>query len=303
MSDDAEGAPIIAVTDTDFNGSDWPAESLAKYSEYVTALRAIKPSAKIGANTRKDSYAYLSDWNLHEYNTFNWVSGFGIAKGGDYGSPAMDMQYDDYLPANNPNGVVGLLIYYDADNGSGMHVWHSDVPWDRANRGPILALSKHLIAQNQNTIFGYFSHGGYWYSETDEVILKDGSTWHQATQGTPALSQVFRWGMWFPAMGVDFGIPDVSGWNGGVRSLSWKSHTEIGGSMDVWRRDYTNAIVLHRPSIDTTTSAEYNTPSSVMALGGTYYPLRADGTVSAGITSISLRHGEGAILMKPSALQ
>jgi hypothetical protein len=34
------------------------------------------------------------------------------------------------------------------------------------------------------------------------------------------------------------------------------------------------------------------------ALGGTYRPLRADGTLGPPVTSITLRNGEGAILIK-----
>ena len=35
-------------------------------------------------------------------------------------------------------------------------------------------------------------------------------------------------------------------------------------------------------------------------LGGTYRPLRADGTLGDPVTSVSLRNGEGAILVQAS---
>jgi hypothetical protein len=146
------------------------------------------------------------------------------------------------------------------------------------------------------------------YNDKDEIWMNDDSVKHQITDPVPALNLIKRWGPWFPAMGIDFGIPDTGGWNSGVRHMEWASangtgiagtaHLSIGGTQNVWRRDYTNAIVLHRPAQYNTTAGEYTTPSAPMALGGTYYPLYADGTTGAAITSISLRTGEGAILMK-----
>jgi hypothetical protein len=170
--------------------------------------------------------------------------------------------------------------------------------WERGNRGPIVALSKHYIGANDYTVFSYYTLGGYIYGETDEVYLIDGSVKHQAVDPTPNAGQVYRWATYFPAMGIDIGMPDSAGYNGGMRDLAWKSHSEIGGVQDVWRRDYTKAIVLHRPASLDTTDDEYVTPSAGIDLGGTYYPLSADGTTGSGITSITLRTGEGAILMK-----
>ncbi len=44
---------------------------------------------------------------------------------------------------------------------------------------------------------------------------------HEATDNVPPMSQIFRWGSWFPAMGVDIGSPDPSGLNGGARLVPW----------------------------------------------------------------------------------
>lgn len=176
------------------------------------------------------------------------------------------------------------------------------VAWDRSNRGPLLALSKHLIASNVNTYFSYYTRGGYVYSESDDVILNDNTVVHLATQPVPPLATVKRWGTWFPAMSVDFGVPDITGWNSGIRSFTWKLGADIGGGSDVWRRDYTNAVVLHRPSTGDTTGPQLSTPSISIDLGGTFYPLYADGTIGGEITSIALRNGEGAILMRSPIL-
>jgi hypothetical protein len=123
---------------------------------------------------------------------------------------------------------------------------------------------------------------------------------HQSTDVIPAVSQVYRWGAWFPAMGVDFGVPN--------RDLHWRTGSAVTGLQgcslslpcaDVWRRDYTKAIVLARPYTNGELDpAALAVPSQPMDLGATYYPLLADGASSAGVTGVSLRGGEAVILLK-----
>lgn len=296
MCDDAEknltaGTDGIDSTNTDFidkTANSWITEYTNKYQDIVNYVRLLKPTLKLGINGQNKDIVKMGDWNLAEYHTFVWqtASSRGITVNDD--SVPWKMRYDDYLPANNPENTLGFLIYQDTQD---------TVPggrtaiWDRGNRGPIVALSKHYIAMNDNTIFSYYSKGGFIYSETDEVYLKDNTVLHQSIDAIPSVDQVKRWATYFPAMGVDLGLP-------GVRNFSWKSHIEIGGPLDVWRRDFANGIVLHRGALWNTTDAEYNTYSPMMDLGGgTYYSLKADGSTGGGITSISLRTGEGAILM------
>lgn len=138
---------------------------------------------------------------------------------------------------------------------------------------------------------------------------------HQSL-GTPAQANVYKWGPWFPAREVDLGTPNASGYRAGARAVTESGNTpyQYGGSpdyisglpqatcntgqcSDLWRRDFTNGIVLFRPWANGILEAELDTPSKPIALGGTYYPLRADGTTAPGITSITLRANEGAILM------
>lgn len=125
-------------------------------------------------------------------------------------------------------------------------------------------------------------------------------TGHQSTQNVP-LDRVYRWTNWFPAMGVDVGEPDPNGHNRGLRDLAWRTGEQYGvrGGRPVWRRDYTKAIILLRAASTATPAARFNTYSQPLDLGGTYYRLHADGaTEPRGITSIALREGEAAILMK-----
>jgi hypothetical protein len=105
---------------------------------------------------------------------------------------------------------------------------------------------------------------------------------------------------WFPAMNANLGQPlgtwslFASGADPANSSLTYR----------IYQRSFANALVLYKPlsygSGVTGTTAD-NT-ATTEALDGTYYPLEANGTLGAPITSITLRNGEGAILIKASAV-
>lgn len=297
----------IASSLTDFadkTANSWNTESINRYKDIVTGLHKVAPETKVGVNAKSKNLVKQGDWNLLEY--VNYVTSVdyprNIIPADVYQQTTMT--YDDYLPINNPTGIKGVFIYADTSDTASFYQNYpsstakSSYQWDRSNRGPMLALTKHLIASNDSTYFSYFSRGGFYYSERDEIFLKDGTTLHLAKDAVPDVSLVKRWGMYFPAIGVDFGLPDVNGHNAGVRDLQWRKGVDIGGIQDVWRRDYTNAVVLHRPATWSSNISEYDTASVPISLNATYYPLSADGFTGAGITSIALRTGEGAILMK-----
>jgi hypothetical protein len=143
-------------------------------------------------------------------------------------------------------------------------------------------------------------------------------TVHQYTGAAPYAGNVYFWGTWFPAMAIDVGIPNASGLSGGARVMPYKTggtpdyisglaHSDCdnlsetgdfaGRCANLHRRDYTKAIVLYRDKKFPTKNVELDTLSQPIALGATYWPLRADGITSAGVSSIQLRGSEGAILM------
>jgi hypothetical protein len=68
----------------------------------------------------------------------------------------------------------------------------------------------------------------------------------------------------------------------------------------VYQRSFANALVLYKPLASDTTGTQTGalTSSTTHALNGTYRPLLADGTLGAAVTSITLRNGEGAILIR-----
>ena len=71
----------------------------------------------------------------------------------------------------------------------------------------------------------------------------------------------------------------------------------------VYRRSYEKAVVLFKPlshkkgdwKMRATTGNETATRHE---LGGSYRPLRADGTLGEPTTTVTLRNGEGAILLR-----
>lgn len=138
-----------------------------------------------------------------------------------------------------------------------------------------------------------------------------------ATASLPAINKIIQWNQYFPAMSVNIGVPNGSGLAGGQRTNVatgenvWAAgqSANIGGGQPLARRDYTNAIVVARQAkygVNDNRAAYTTFSNSVCITGGaypnctgpSYYPLYADGTTGAAITSISLRHAEGAILMR-----
>jgi hypothetical protein len=103
---------------------------------------------------------------------------------------------------------------------------------------------------------------------------------------------------WTPAVSFDVGKPEgkwselATGTDPANKDLTYK----------VLQRSYTNALILYRPL----SHVRGNRVPAVLGdesltkhdLKGTYKPLQADGTLGAPVTSISLRNGEGAILIK-----
>lgn len=378
MFDSADGTPSVGITtpsqaakNSDFvdqTADTWNSVSKARYSDVHKFIREVLPNTLVGINAypyRKE-FIQAGDFALYEYHSFvrQTNSPRKITLKEDKADSLYS--YDNYLEQNNPKGVKGLFIYSDVVEYDPRNFY-----WDRSNRGPITALTKHYIAMNENTYFIYYTQGGYIYAYSDEVfyykaeavlqrplkidlpnnlkyiygddfsqlvsipyfgmrvkigddilyvkkvdnetlttespIRKDYGIGekikiigmiHQSVDPLPPLSDIYRWSYYFPAMDVDIGMPDVSGHNKGKYDLMWVKGKDIGGGPDVWKRDFTNAIVLHRTAFHGTPAIYYETYSMPINLHKVYYPLRADGTTAEGIKKISLRAGEGVILMK-----
>jgi hypothetical protein len=102
---------------------------------------------------------------------------------------------------------------------------------------------------------------------------------------------------WIPSATVDVGRPAgamatfATGADPENRALTYK----------VFRRDYGKAVVLYKPrsyALGVGTGTLNNATATTHQLGGSYRVLNPDGTLGPVVTSVTLRNGEGAVLMK-----
>lgn len=99
-----------------------------------------------------------------------------------------------------------------------------------------------------------------------------------------------------PASTVDVGRPTgtatvfATGTDPANRSLTYK----------VYSRQYTNALVFYKPVSYTrgVSGTTANTTATTHQLGGWYRQVRADGSIGPPVRHVTLRNGEGAVLVK-----
>jgi hypothetical protein len=104
---------------------------------------------------------------------------------------------------------------------------------------------------------------------------------------------------WTPAAAVDVGRP-VGPWR---RFAEGADPSNAAMKYRVYQRPYKRALMLYRPLAfkegDWKTQAALGDETATShELGGAYRPVRADGSLGESINRVSLRNGEGAILMK-----
>jgi hypothetical protein len=102
----------------------------------------------------------------------------------------------------------------------------------------------------------------------------------------------------FGAINYNVGTPKGS-WSLFASGLDPNDHRY---TYRVYERQYSNALVLYKPLSSTPNNSSFGSTSSNTAtwhpLGGAYRQLNADGTLGPVTTSVTLRNGEGAILIK-----
>jgi hypothetical protein len=102
----------------------------------------------------------------------------------------------------------------------------------------------------------------------------------------------------FGALTYDVGRP-VGGWYVFAHGAD---PADAAKTYFVYARQYVNALVLFKPLSSTANGSANGTTAdataTTYALGGSYRPLQADGMLGASVTSVTLRNGEGAILIK-----
>jgi hypothetical protein len=103
---------------------------------------------------------------------------------------------------------------------------------------------------------------------------------------------------WFPALNTNIGQPTGS-WS---LFASGADPSNSALTYHIYQRSYTNGLVLYKPLSygNGVTGTTADSTATTQALGGLYCPVQADGTLGAPISSITLRNGEGAILINAS---
>jgi hypothetical protein len=102
---------------------------------------------------------------------------------------------------------------------------------------------------------------------------------------------------WIPAATVDVGQPV-----GGMTTFAAGQDPENPAlEYRVFAREYSKALVLYKPrsyTLGAGTGTLNNATVTTHQLGGTYRVLNGDGTVGPTVTQVTLRNGEGVVLLK-----
>jgi hypothetical protein len=128
------------------------------------------------------------------------------------------------------------------------------------------------------------------------VMTDPANTFFQYNGGAEPASSWSR--HWFGAIAYDIGKPTASTWSVWATGVD-PSDPRL--KYQVLSKTYQNALVLYKPlsyTLGVATGTLADNTATVHNLGGTYRPLNADGILGAPVTQISLRNGEGAVLVK-----
>jgi hypothetical protein len=155
---------------------------------------------------------------------------------------------------------------------------------------PYLILDSHPSGGSPTDARTQISTLAYYYLLADPV-----STFLMFYGGYEPASSWTR--HWSAAAAYDVGKP----------SDTWSKFTEgvdptnSALSYRIYQRSYANALVFYKPLSymqGKGTGTLSDATATTHALGGSYRLLRADATLSGPVTSVTLRNGEGAVLIK-----
>ena len=234
---------------------------------------------------------------MFQYNTTGWV--YPDTDEYYYWSPTTTT----LSAVQNANASTGSKVISVADASGftvpGGPVWKSSYT---------LKIGNDVVQAYKDSNIQFHTTSVFRSSYPAGTVVQFAVMGHQSTDPIPDWHNVWYWANYFPAMSVDLGPPDANGWKGGARDLAYIKTPASSGypagcvvacrCSEIWRRDFTKAIVLLKAAHDNTYPFELDTYSPFIQLGGTYYQLYADGTTGPGITQVRIRAGEAAILMK-----
>jgi hypothetical protein len=106
------------------------------------------------------------------------------------------------------------------------------------------------------------------------------------------------WGpKWLPAVGVNIGTPTAA--MSVFATGADPQNTRL--TYKVYSRPHSNGLVLYKPlsyTLGVGTGTTADATATMVTLSGTYRVVNADGSLGPVVTSVTLRNGEGAVLVK-----
>jgi len=193
------------------------------------------------------------------------------------------------------NGADGLLTEYYMQVVQPRVIEACDLAKLLADRGKILIYAQGTPDPEVSPASNYYSARDRheMFSLSNYWLAKQGRyTYYQqkAGSGSPQLSS-----FWAKAREFDIGTPADP-----LYSV-WKTGTDSAGqSFTIYKRAYTNGLILSRPKVGWTYS-DYGTQSQLYDLDATYRLLHSDGTLGPEIGKIGLAMGEAVTLVRTSS--
>jgi hypothetical protein len=159
--------PNALLTLSDWSGTTYLNDQIAQLHQETQDLHSLFGySFRVMTNTYTLAFAYGADVDFIE--AFNWAHFSNNTHFDATYDPTsgMSASFDGFADANNPNRTTGVMMTMDnVLDGLGVgQVWY---PWERGNRGPIIALATYLMGANSNTMFEYNSLE-YIYLDNDD---------------------------------------------------------------------------------------------------------------------------------------
>ncbi len=248
----------------------------AEVESILTYLRSNLPGKLIHLNISGYAGGWIDKWSQ---------AGGSVHMEFTNGATALHESYWTKIDRHTSWGVVSQML--------SNYTWNDYNRWltpgneaSGGRRGKLYELTSYYMARPTSP------------SQIDMVYFTPTNFW-----GRPFSDST----QWTPAIEVDIGQPRGARFAYAEGGLASKPACYTGSNLSwrVWAREYDRALVLARPSLHYT-QKECGTDETAVTItlpAGTWYMVGWDGMVAGNaITTITLRNGEGAILIKGDAL-
>jgi chitodextrinase len=233
-----------------------------------------------------------NDWLKRIGDTLNKLGGFWIANSVTYGTIKSDKGSDlkktgtGLFPMENNLAPIAFGNLWSNETWKIMdsiNVWDTGyaIVWNTINRADSAALGVPRAQMERLTWYYMAAHPDRTY------FMLTGNAPEHSANDYRAYDTLFKW---VPATDFNIGLPLAN------RFTVGSGTDPAGQTYTIYRRDFGNGSVLYRQANGT----NYSGTSAVSySLGGTFYNVNANGTVSSTpITSASIKNCDGLILSR-----